>query len=275
MSEAPNDRDRPVDPADPAVAELITRGRIEVEGRLVDASNVTLFGSVELDGLQAEVVYKPVAGERPLWDFPDGTLAGREVATALIAQAAEIGHVPPTVLREGPFGDGMVQLWIDTDDTDELVDVVAPEDLPDGWRVVLRAADEDGDPLVVAHADRPGLRDLAILDVVVNNTDRKGGHILPGADGRIYGIDHGICLHSDPKLRTVLWGWTGEPLPDEALDKLRKLRWTLDRELGQTLSAHLTAAEIAALAARTDALIATGVHPAPSGEWQAVPWPLF
>ncbi|GAA1227170.1 SCO1664 family protein [Prauserella halophila] len=274
MAEAHSEPGRPVDPADPAVAELITRGDLEVRGRIVDASNLTVFGTVELDGAVADVVYKPVSGERPLWDFPDGTLAGREVATALIAEAAEIGRVSPTVLRDGPFGEGMVQLWIDVTER-ELVDVVAPEELPDDWRVVLRAEDQEGQPLVVAHADDPELRELAILDIVVNNTDRKGGHILPGPDGRIYGIDHGICLHTDPKLRTVLWGWAGEPLGDDVLDKLRKLRWALDRDLGASLSQHLTREEVTALTTRVDGLVEAGTFPVPSGAWRAIPWPLF
>src|SRR4051812_23545448 len=184
------------------------------------ASNATFFG--EIDGV--DVVYKPVSGERPLWDFPDGTLAGREVATAIISEAAGIGAIPPTVLRDGPFGPGMVQLWIETTE-DDLVEVRAPDDLPDGWRVVLHAHDRLGEPAVLAHADHPGLRDLAVLDIVVNNTDRKGGHLLPGLDGRVYGVDHGICLHTDPKLRTVLWGWIGEPVPPDTVEKLRKLRW--------------------------------------------------
>ncbi|MEU6641741.1 SCO1664 family protein [Saccharomonospora sp. NPDC046836] len=263
-----------LDPADPAALELIRRGRLEVEGRLVDASNVTLFCAVELDGMTANAVYKPVPGERPLWDFPDGTLAGREVATYLIAEAAELVNVPPTVLRAGPFGEGMVQLWVETRD-DELVDICAPDEVPEGWRVVLHAHDRLGEPAVLVHADRPGMRELAVLDIVVNNTDRKGGHVLAAENGRIYGVDHGICLHTDPKLRTVLWGWVGEPLPGEVLDKLRKLRWAIDHELGEALAPHLTRVEVAALSKRTDTLLSDGVFPAPADDWRAIPWPLF
>ncbi|MEV6626024.1 SCO1664 family protein [Amycolatopsis sp. NPDC051106] len=262
------------DPADPASRELVTHGRIDVEGRLVDASNVTLFCAIELDGVTGRVVYKPVSGERPLWDFPDGTLAGREVATAIISEAAGIGAIPPTVLRDGPFGPGMVQLWIETTE-DDLVEVRAPDDLPDDWRVVLHAHDRLGEPAVLAHADHPGLRDLAVLDIVVNNTDRKGGHLLPGLDGRVYGVDHGICLHTDPKLRTVLWGWIGEPVPPDTVEKLRKLRSEIDGSLGQTLAEHITKFEIRALAERTDLLLAEGIFPEPGDDWRAIPWPLF
>ena len=122
-----------MDPRDPAVPELLCRGRIDVTGRIVDASNATLFGTVSADGLSADCVYKPVRGERPLWDFPDGTLAGREVATYLVSEAAGLHVVPPTVLRDGPFGPGMVQIWVDTDDERELVDVCSPKKVPSGW----------------------------------------------------------------------------------------------------------------------------------------------
>ncbi|HET6290620.1 MAG TPA: SCO1664 family protein [Amycolatopsis sp.] len=254
--------------------ELVTRGKIDVEGRLVDASNVTLFCTIELDGVSGNVVYKPVSGERPLWDFPDGTLAGREVATAMVAEASGLGAIPPTVLRDGPFGPGMVQLWIETIEED-LVDVRSPGELPDDWRVVLHAHDRDGEPAVLAHANRQGMRELALLDIVVNNTDRKGGHVLAGADGRIYGVDHGICLHTDPKLRTVLWGWIGERLTEAEAGKLRGLRERLDGELGDALGEHLTGFEIRALAERTELLLAEGVFPEPGDDWRAVPWPLF
>ncbi|MEY7972966.1 SCO1664 family protein [Saccharomonospora xinjiangensis] len=263
-----------VEASDPAAIDLLTHGTLTVEGRLVDASNLTLFCAVELDGTAGSAVYKPVSGERPLWDFPDGTLAGRETATYLISAASGLGHVPPTVLRDGPFGEGMVQLWIDTTG-DDLVDACPADAVPEGWRVVLHAHDADGRPAVLAHADHPGVRELAALDVVVNNTDRKGGHVLDGADGRVYGVDHGVCLHTDPKLRTVLWGWLGEPLPADITDKLRKLRFALDHDLGDTLAAHLTAAEIRAVADRTDTLLADGVFPAPGEDWRALPWPLF
>ncbi|RZQ66145.1 SCO1664 family protein [Amycolatopsis suaedae] len=253
---------------------MVTRGRLDVEGRLVDASNVTLFCAVELDGVTANAVYKPVAGERPLWDFPDGTLAGREVATYLVAEATGLGKVPPTVLRDGPFGPGMVQLWVETEDT-ELVAIRSPEDVPDDWRVVLHAHDRLGEPAVLAHVDDPGVRGLALLDIVVNNTDRKGGHVLAGADGQIYGVDHGICLHTDPKLRTVLWGWVGDPIPDRELELLQGVGPALDGELGKALGEHLTGAEIKAVGDRARQLLTTRVFPEPGDDWRAIPWPLF
>jgi uncharacterized repeat protein (TIGR03843 family) len=258
---------------------LLCGGRIEVKGRLVEASNATLFATVEADGLCADAVYKPIRGERPLWDFPDGTLAGREVASYLISEAAGWPLVPPTVLRPGPFGPGMVQLWVEVDPERELVDVVGPNDVPDGWRRVLRARDRYGDPAVLVHADQAELRRLAALDIVINNADRKGGHVLAGVDGAVYGVDHGICLHHEDKLRTVLWGWLDEPLPPDVVEGLERLRSQLRSGKGGGLAAqlseHLTRKERQALLDRTDRLLAERQFPSPSGDWPAIPWPAF
>ncbi|GAA5154759.1 SCO1664 family protein [Pseudonocardia eucalypti] len=268
-----------MDPFDPAVPGLLHAGRMEVTGRIVNASNATLVCELECDGVHARCVYKPVRGERPLWDFPDGTLADREYASYLISAAlAADGKrpmVPPTVLREGPFGPGMVQLWVDTEEDAELVDVCAPADVPRGWLTVLRARDSLGDPALLVHADHPELRRMAVLDVVLNNADRKAGHVLTGVDGRVYGVDHGICLHEEDKLRTVLWGWVGQKLPAEALEEVRALRGELADGLANQLADHLTRRELAALSSRVDALIANPEFPEPSGYGPAIPWPAF
>ncbi|WP_281689585.1 SCO1664 family protein [Pseudonocardia thermophila] len=264
-----------MDPRDPAVPALLQHGRIEITGRLVDASNATLFGSITHDGLAAQCVYKPVRGERPLWDFPDGTLAGREVASYLVSEAMGFHVVPPTVLRDGPFGSGMVQLWIDTDDERELVDVRAPTEVPPGWVAVLRARDDGGRPAVLVHADIPELRRLAAFDVVVNNADRKGGHVLAGVDGRVYGVDHGLTMHVEDKLRTVLWGFVGQELSPEVIEGLEKLRAGLDGGLADELGQHVTRRETRAFADRVDALLESRVYPPPSGYGPAIPWPAF
>ena len=259
--------------------ELLLHGRMEVEGRLTEASNTTLLCVISFNGLEGRCVYKPVRGERPLWDFPDGTLAGREVATYLVSEAAGFGVVPTTVLRDGPFGPGMVQRWIDTDEERELVDVVPARSVGKGWRTVLRARGADGDPALLVHADDPALRRMAALDVVVNNADRKGGHVLAGADGGVYGVDHGICLHREEKLRTVLWGWVGEPLSDDVVDGLRRLRAALSPGnrvgLDDTLHEHLTRAEVSALRSRLSKLLDANELPAPGGRWPPIPWPAF
>jgi uncharacterized repeat protein (TIGR03843 family) len=261
-------------PTDPGVPELLTRGRLEIEGRLVDASNATLFCSITGGDARAECVYKPVSGERALWDFPDGTLAGREVASYLLSQAAGLSVIPPTILRTGPFGPGMVQLWVDTKEGDDLVDVIAPEDVPKGWRTVLRAHDRFGDPAVLVHADHPSVRLMSALDVVLNNADRKGGHVLHGTDGNVYGVDHGICLHTEHKLRTVLWGWVGEPLPEDVVAMLKTLKSCLD-DVSATIAEHITTAEVRALRNRLDDFLAAGEFPTPGTDWRAIPWPAF
>lgn len=259
------------------VGELLRNGALDVQGRLVEASNATLLCSVELDGASGECVYKPVRGERPLWDFPDGTLAGREIAAYLISEATGWGLIPPTLLRDGPFGPGMVQLWVDIDEGEDaqLVDIRPPDETPEGWRTVLRAQGEDGDPVVLAHADHDQLKRLAVLDIVINNADRKGGHVLPTPDGRVLGIDHGVSLNADDKLRTVLWGWIGEPVPADVLDELGEVRALMEGELGAALDEHLTIKEVQAISTRIDRLLDGGVFPAPSGEWPAIPWPAF
>ncbi len=254
---------------------LLATGALEIDGRLVDASNTTLLCEVTLDGIAAHCVYKPVRGERPLWDFPDGTLAGREVASYLISGATGWNLVPPTVLRDGPLGSGMCQLWIETEDVNSIVDVVPVDAIPDGWLAVLRGEDPLGREVAVVHADDARLRRLSVLDAVLNNADRKGGHLLLDAAGSLYGVDHGICLHTEAKLRTLLWGWAGEKLTDEAVEVLHRLAADLDGELGETLHDHLTRREVRAVAERVARLLRTGRHPSPGRGWPAVPWPPF
>ncbi len=264
-----------MDPRDPAVPDLLRRGRIDITGRLVDASNATLFGTVTLDGAEAQCVYKPVRGERPLWDFPDGTLAGREVGAFLVSEAAGFHVVPHTLLRDGPFGPGMVQVWVETDDERELVDVCSPKKVPEGWLAVLRARGERGQPAVLVHADTPALQRMAAFDAVVNNADRKGGHVLLAPDGAVRGVDHGVSFNLDDKLRTVLWGWAGEPIDGDDLARLAALRTQLDGALGTALAAHLTRAEIATTGRRIDRLAVEAAHPLPSEGWPSIPWPAF
>ncbi|WP_407563879.1 SCO1664 family protein [Streptomyces sp. 184] len=303
---------------------LLTGGELTVAGRIRGASNAVLFCTVADGGRTAECVYKPVAGERPLWDFPDGTLAQREVAAYEVSQATGWGLVPPTVLRDGPFGEGMCQLWIpaadsgspDDTDTDSHIDsgtaadtgsetdsetetdsendsgtaagpgdaapagadllaLVDGDEPGPGWKAVGYAETGQGHPALLVHADDVRLRRLAVLDAVINNGDRKGGHLLPAPGGRLYAIDHGVTFHTDDKLRTLLWGWAGEPLPAEAVAVLRGLAGGLaaDGPLAARLAPLITPAEVAALSARIAALLASGRHPEPSGEWPAIPWP--
>ncbi|QJT00662.1 SCO1664 family protein [Streptomyces asoensis] len=260
---------------DPAAAELLARGELTVRGRIRDASNAALYCTVAHEGREAACVYKPVAGERPLWDFPDGTLAQREVAAYEVSEATGWGLVPPTVLREGPYGEGMCQLWIETAPEAELLALVDAEEPEPGWRAIGFAEVGEGRTALLVHADDERLRRLAVLDAVINNADRKGGHLLPTADGRLYGIDHGVTFNAENKLRTLLWGWAGEPLTGEAVDVLKGLRGALEPggRLAVTLAALVTPAEVDATRARADALLEAGKHPEPSGDWPAIPWP--
>jgi uncharacterized repeat protein (TIGR03843 family) len=254
---------------------LLTTGTLEIAGRVLDASNTTLFAKVALDGAEAACVYKPVRGERPLWDFPDGTLAGREVSAYLVSAATGWELIPPTVLRSGPLGPGMCQLWIDTMETDTLIDIVPRRKLPAGWHAVLEGYAEGGSPVIVAHADDERLRRLTVLDAVLNNADRKGGHLLLQEDGHLYGVDHGVTFHVEDKLRTILWGWSGKPIPDEDVEVLTKLRADLDGDLGAMLAEHLTRREVAATRTRVQRLLKSGCFPEPHHGWPPVPWPAF
>jgi uncharacterized repeat protein (TIGR03843 family) len=260
-------------PEDDAV-ELLTRGEMELEGRLVDASNTTLRAEITLDGLTRRCVYKPVRGERPLWDFPDGTLAGREVSAYLVSHATGWNLVPPTILRDGPLGVGACQLWIDEpEDASALIGFVPAYEVPQGWFAVASARDDGGDAYALAHADDPRLARLALLDAVINNADRKGGHVLYAADGSIYGVDHGVSFHVENKLRTVLWGWTGKPIPAESLETLTALAAALDGALGETLEEHLTISEVQHVRLRVKRLLRAARFPRPPQDWPAVPWP--
>jgi uncharacterized repeat protein (TIGR03843 family) len=260
------------------VLDVLAFGEIEIEGRLAEASNVALRGRLELGDFSAGVIYKPVQGERPLWDFPDGTLAAREAAAFVLSAIGGWNLVPPTVLRDGPLGLGSVQLWVDAvdDATARLIDVVTPAELESGWLPVLQAELADGTDVVVAHADRPELASAAVYDVVINNADRKGSHLVLDRAGSLWGFDHGISFHVEPKLRTVLWGWVGRPLPAADLARLEALSgWlsTPTSQLSRTLKALLTPAEVDALAQRIAGLLTTGQFPEPNARGPAVPWP--
>jgi uncharacterized repeat protein (TIGR03843 family) len=229
--------------------ELLSSGKLEVEGRLVEASNATLYCTVRLNGTEAACVYKPVAGERPLWDFPPGTLAGREVAAYTVSRVAGWDVVPPTVYRDGPFGPGMCQLWIDADDTVDLIGLARS-------------------------TNHRQLRDMAVFDAVVNNADRKIGHLLPTIEGHLYGCDHGVCFSEEYKLRTVLWQWRGKPLTSLAIEALRRVRAAFeDGGLAAELGKLLSPGEVQTTVRRVEMLLKHRVHPYPSEDWPSVPWP--
>ncbi|WP_327309520.1 SCO1664 family protein [Streptomyces sp. NBC_01298] len=259
------------------VEELLAHGELTVVGQIREASNAVLLCTVTHGGASTDCVYKPVKGERPLWDFPDGNLAQREVAAYLVSEATGWGLVPPTVLRDGPYGEGMVQQWIETGESPEaeLLALVDGEEAGEGWKPVAFAEVGEGRTALLVHADDERLRRMSVLDAVINNGDRKGGHLLPAPDGRLYGIDHGVTFHTEDKLRTLLWGWAGDPLTEEAASVLTDLAAALaaGEPLATRLAELVTAAELAAVRARVALLLRTGKHPQPSGQWPAIPWP--
>lgn len=308
-------------PSDEATRTLLATGTLTVRGRITEASNAVLYGVVTHEGREVPCVYKPVAGERPLWDFPDGNLAQREVASYEISRVTGWELIPATVLRDGPYGEGMCQAWVgeppdaepDDEDgtegrpaTDEagtaddgtaddagadadadagdgsgeegerpLLALVEGDEPGEGWKAIGFADVGGGRSALLVHADDERLRRLAVLDAVLNNGDRKGGHLLPRPDGRLYAIDHGVTFHVDDKLRTLLWGWAGEELTAEATEALRRLSAALAEgaPLAVRLSALITDAEVDAVRKRTEAMLSSGRHPLPSGDWPAIPWP--
>jgi uncharacterized repeat protein (TIGR03843 family) len=266
--------------------EVLRAGELTVIGRIRSASNATFLCESTLDDRSLHCVYKPVSGEQPLWDFPDGTLAGRELGAYLVSTELGWNIVPYTVIRDGPAGPGMVQLWVQQPgdaqaeaDSDakagpDLVDLFPADKLRSGYLPVLRAYDYAGDEVVLMHADDVRLRRMAVFDVLINNADRKGGHILYGLDGRVYGVDHGVCLHVENKLRTVLWGWAGKSVDDEMLAGVAVLADALCGEFGDALREQITRAEVEALRRRACTLLDNPTMPGPNRH-RPIPWPAF
>jgi uncharacterized repeat protein (TIGR03843 family) len=228
---------------------FLAEGELELLGRIPWASNATVLAKVRHEQLEGLAVYKPVRGERPLWDFPTGTLYRREVAAYLVSERLGWRLVPPTLARDGPLGVGSVQLYVDADP-----EVTAFELLADG---------------------HPSLPRIAAFDVVTNNADRKAGHCLAGQDGRVWAIDHGLCFHVQAKLRTVLWDLAGAPLEAPVLADLEALaaETAAGTGLAAALGELLDGDEVAAMGRRARALVRAGRLPAPRGD-RAYPWPL-
>lgn len=262
------------------MTDALYEGELKVEGRITDASNATLYCVATLgDGDEHQpvtCVYKPIAGENPLWDFPDGTLAAREVAAYEVSTALGWNLVPETILRDGPFGPGMCQRWIDAKEPTQLL-AILPTNLRahelGEWCPITTVNLADGKEGVLAHGDNDTLRRIALFDVVINNADRKGGHLLPTVDGHVYAIDHGVTFHTEDKLRTLLWGFAGRPFTDAEIADLKRLQ--ADAALADRVTALLTEPETAALHARVDAALTAGSFPSPAGRTRPVPWPLI
>jgi uncharacterized repeat protein (TIGR03843 family) len=238
-------------------------------GRLTTASNATFLATIG----GTEVVYKPIAGERPLWDFPDGRLAHREVAAYVVSEALGWSVVPETWLREGPHGLGMVQRWVTADESVEPVTIVPEGSVPSGYLHVFDGYDALDRAVSLAHEDAPALRRMAVFDAITNNADRKGGHVLPVAGGHRYGCDHGLTFHDEPKLRTILWGWHGLALSDDELAGVRTVLAGLSGPLGRGLAAYLSGRDLEALGRRWGGVHAPRGFTEPPYDHQVITWP--
>jgi uncharacterized repeat protein (TIGR03843 family) len=234
------------------VLHLLSEGEIEVEGLIPWSSNATLLVTVRDEEISTLAVYKPQGGERPLWDFSHGSLGKREVAAYLVCESLGWGFVPPTVLRQGPHGLGSVQFFIHAQDDAHFFTI------------------QDDD------AYRQDLKRLAAFDVIANNADRKAGHCLVDHDGRLWAIDNALTFHAEPKLRTVIWDFVGQSLPENVLADLQALQDILDgdSQLEQALGQLLSEGEKAAFRRRLRRLIQDGRFPEP-GPGHVVPWPLI
>ncbi len=229
---------------------LLRHGEVTLEAVVAWSSNATVLVEVSDGALGSHAIYKPRRGERPLHDFPRGTLCQREVAAFLVSEALGWELVPPTVLREGPLGIGALQMFV--------------------------PHDPDLHYLSMSDPDRDVIRRIVAFDIVINNADRKSGHVLSDENGRLWVIDHGISFHVEPKLRTVIWDHVGEPIPEDLLSDLRDLRRELDRPASddtRVLRSLLSQDELAALADRTAALASSGRFPAADPGRREYPWP--
>ena len=234
------------------VLDLLTRGELQPQGLLPWGSNYTFLVHIKLDDLETAAIYKPREGERPLWDFPDGTLCQREVAAFVVSQALDWFIVPPTVLRDGPHGLGMVQFYI----------ACNPEEHYFTLQEETRFHDQ--------------FKQIALFDLLINNADRKSGHCLRDESDHIWAIDHGVSFAVEPKLRTVIWEFAGQPIPDRLVDNLQAFRARFEQRDDQhirALTQLLEKREIAALKRRTDQLIQAGCFPRPMPGYRQIPWP--
>ena len=257
----------------PALTTELADGELEITGRLMQASNATFVGQLRSEDHEVQVVYKPTRGERPLWDFPTHTLAFREVAAYEISRLGHFDVVPVTVLADGPAGQGSLQVWVEEDRAEDhpLVDLVPARSLPrEGYFDVVDGLDRYDSTVSVVHADHPLLRSMAVFDALINNADRKGGHIIASL-GRVFGVDHGISFHAEDKLRTLLWGWAGTALTE---DDITHIQIVQDGAI-EVLAPLIAEDEIEALLLRAEGLLAAGALPWPTGGWPKIPWPPF
>ena len=253
---------------------LLLTGEIEIEGLIPDSSNGALKVLVSNANESMSAIIKPEVSIRPLWDFPDMDLNNREYATYLLDRALNLNYVPETVMRnvEG-IGKSLIQEWVKESDND-LIIVKSPEDIPKDYLKVLQGYDELNKLITLAHKDVRELRNLCLFDLVINNADRKGGHLLVDSDNKMWAIDHGVSWHFESKIRTVLWGWIDESFNDEDLALLIKAKAALQRWAEEEFI-YLSSDEIGRAIERVEELLKENTFPQPGDQWPAVPWPIF
>ena len=254
--------------------DLLLSGEIEIEGLIHDSSNGALKVLVSNSQQNMHAIIKPEVSIRPLWDFPDMDLNNREYATYLLDRALELNYVPETVMRDVQgIGNSLIQEWIKESDND-LIIVKSPEDIPQDYLKVLQGYDELNKLITLAHKDDRDLRNLCLFDLVINNADRKGGHLLMDTDHKMWAIDHGVSWHQESKIRTVLWGWIDIAFNDEDITLLEKAKNVLQAWKEEDFN-YLSEIEIEQSIKRVDELLEINAFPQPGDQWPAVPWPIF
>ncbi len=252
----------------------LLNSEFSVIGQITSASNVALLLATTSTQNSFKAIYKPKSGIRELWDFPNNDLVEREYASYLLSKQSGLNLVPATVIREiSDFGEGMVQKWVDDSEV-KSVGIFKHDLVPAEYLTVLEANDGQANLVKVAVEDSPWLDSLTIFDAVINNSDRKGSHILTDPAGVNWAIDHGVTWHLENKLRTVLWAKAGEELSASALLTVGKIESALSQS-AELLSKYLSKAEIEQAANRLSQIAATGMFPLPQGDWPAIPWPVF
>jgi len=256
------------------IKSLLSTGEIEIEGLIPDSTNGALKLLITKGDEQIAAIAKPDVSIRPLWDFPNMDLNKREYATFLFDRKLELGFVPETVIRDiAGFGNALVQHWIRETEND-LIIVQSPDNIPKSYLRVLQGYDELNKLITLAHKDDQDLRKLCLIDLIINNADRKGNHLITDGNNKMWAIDHGVSWHEEPKIRTVLWGWINQEFNDSDLDLLSLAKSTLEDWLANDFQ-YLEMSEIECALERLDELVKNKRFPAPGSEWPAVPWPIF
>lgn len=254
--------------------DLLLTGDIEIQGLIPESSNGALKAVLRKDEEEISVIIKPTTLIRPLWDFPEKDLNNRELATFELSEQLKLNFVPVSIKRNIPkIGDCLIQEWIDEVDN-QLIIVRSEGEIPKHYKKVINGYDELNKLVSLAHDDDKELRKIAIFDLIINNADRKGGHILKDKNGKVWIIDHGVTWHQESKLRTILWGWIGEKFENDDLKLLEKAQIEISNWI-ENRSNLLSIEEMKEAINRIEVVLEEGRFPEPSKDWPAIPWPIF